>query len=237
MHIRQLVERSVSGVILAHDPYREMSSAARLLGDSGIPLVCLYGDPADYPCDWVAIDEVEGVQQVIQYLRSLNHSRIAFCRAVAGDRPHPRELAFHQVMQQCKLGLPENFVIPLEQIDSIGGAGRLKDLLGLEAPPTAIFAGNDRVAMIVLKHLASLDVSVPEQVSVIGFDNVRFTEHLPVPLTTVDQPKREMGRRAVDLLLERVELTGTSTSPRREVFHPHLIIRNSCQIAARALVV
>jgi LacI family transcriptional regulator len=81
-----------------------------------------------------------------------------------------------------------------------------------------------------MKHLSDLGIKVPQEVSVVGFDNLRFTEHLPVPLTTVDQPTQEMGRRAVELLLERIDV-GKDRPPRREVFHPHLIIRDSCAIA------
>jgi LacI family transcriptional regulator len=84
--------------------------------------------------------------------------------------------------------------------------------------------------MVVMKHLSDLGIRVPQEVSVVGFDNLRFTEHLPVPLTTVDQPTQEMGRRAVELLLERIEV-GKNRPSRREVFHPHLIIRDSCAIA------
>jgi DNA-binding LacI/PurR family transcriptional regulator len=67
----------------------------------------------------------------------------------------------------------------------------------------------------------------------VGFDNLRLVEHLPVPLTTVDQPKHEMGRRAAELLFERLE-AGPGLPVRREVFTPHLVIRDSSSIAPRA---
>jgi len=73
-------------------------------------------------------------------------------------------------------------------------------------------------------------VRVPQDIAVIGFDNMRFTEHLPVALTTVDQPKLEMGRRAAELLLERIEI-GVAGPPRAETYEPRLIIRDSCAIA------
>jgi LacI family transcriptional regulator len=93
-----------------------------------------------------------------------------------------------------------------------------------------LFTGNDRVALVVLKHLAEMGVKVPQDLSVIGFDNVRLTEHLPVALTTVDQPKLEMGRRAAEMLFERIEI-GHPGAPRAEMFPPRLIIRDSCAIA------
>ena len=68
---------------------------------------------------------------------------------------------------------------------------------------------------------------MPAEVSVAGFDNLSFTEHLAVPLTTVDQPKEVLGRRAAELLLERVEFK-LEVPPRREIYQPRLIVRESC---------
>lgn len=99
--------------------------------------------------------------------------------------------------------------------------------------PTACLAGNDHVALLLLKSLAALKVRVPEQFSVVGFDNLRLVEHLPVPLTTVDQPKQEMGRRAAELLFERVQ-SGHSLPVRSEVFTPRLVIRESSSISPRS---
>ncbi|MFN8687062.1 MAG: substrate-binding domain-containing protein [Acidobacteriota bacterium] len=99
--------------------------------------------------------------------------------------------------------------------------------------PTACLAGNDHVALLLLKSLAALKVRVPEQFSVVGFDNLRLVEHLPVPLTTVDQPKQEMGRRAAELLFERVQ-SGPSLPVRSEVFTPRLVIRESSSISPRS---
>jgi hypothetical protein len=108
----------------------------------------------------------------------------------------------------------------------------LRALLADPDAPTACFAGNDHVAVRILKCLAALKVKVPAEFSVVGFDNLRLVEHLPVPLTTVDQPKQEMGRRAAELLFERLEL-GPDTPARREVFSPHLVIRESASLARR----
>ncbi|MDO8944578.1 MAG: substrate-binding domain-containing protein, partial [Desulfobacterales bacterium] len=85
-------------------------------------------------------------------------------------------------------------------------------------------------ALMLMTNLAALNVPVPHAFSVVGFDNLRFVQHLPVPLTTIDQPKQEMGRRAAEMLLERIE-TGSSSPYRQEMFTPHLVIRESCSVA------
>lgn len=230
LHIRQLAQRRVDGVVLAHDPHRDFPESLQALEAASIPFVLLFAVPRRARFDTVVVDDWAGVSELMRYLLSLGHRRIAFCRPVPGNEPHPRERAYVEIMRQNELEVPERFLVPFESLDGGLGEETLQKLLTIQPRPTAIFAGNDRTALLVLKHLASLQVKVPDQVSVAGFDNLRFTADLPVPLTTVDQPKQEMGRRAVELLLERIEL-GRSTAPRQEVFRPRIVIRDSCSIA------
>ena len=230
-HIRQLVEQRVDGVILAHDPHMPFPPSASLLKEAHIPHVALFNSPSALACDSVLVDDYAGVNQALRYLSSLGHRRIAFCRPVAGERPHPRERAYLEFMSRNGWAVPEGYVIPREALDGAAGRDTLRRLFEMNPPPTAVFTGNDHLALIVLKHLASLQIDVPHEVSVAGFDNLRFTEHLPIPLTTVDQPKQQMGRRAVELLLERLEFD-LSPDPRVEVFQPHLIIRESCAVVS-----
>jgi GntR family transcriptional regulator of arabinose operon len=230
MHIRQLVSRHVDGIILAHDPNREFPAALASISEAGIPAVFLFSAPPDTPADAVLFDEAAGVDQAMRYLFSLGHRRIAFCRPVAGNTPHPREMAFIEFLNRAGVKLPPHFLIPFESIESAQCRDALQKVFSRRPAPSAIFAGNDRVALILLTQLTALGFSVPRDISIVGFDNQRLTEHLPVPLTTVDQPKQEMGRRAVELLIERIEM-GTPLTARREVFQPHLIIRDSCGLA------
>lgn len=228
--VSEFTRRQVDGVILAHDATEPFPHGLELLRKRGIPFVMLFSSSCDSAFDSVVVDERAGVEQVLRYLFSLGHRRIAFCRPLLGEQPHPREVAFRELMAAHRLPIPEHFLLPLEQLSEDNGAHALKRLLETRPRATAIFAGNDRVALLVLKHLAALGVRVPEEISLVGFDNLRFTEHLSPPLTTVDQPKAEMGRRAVEMLLERVErrLSGPA---RREVFQPHLVVRQSCRVA------
>jgi DNA-binding LacI/PurR family transcriptional regulator len=165
----------------------------------------------------------------MRYLVSLGHRDIGFCRPVRSDAPHPREQAYIQYMAEAAIPQPEHFVIPLEILDERRYIEDLGALLALTPSPTAFVAGNDQTALLLMKRLSALNRRVPEEVSIIGFDNLAFTEYLPVALTTVNQPKREMGRRALEMLLEHIELSPPPTG-RNEVFETHLIIRDSCAV-------
>jgi DNA-binding LacI/PurR family transcriptional regulator len=230
IHLRQLAATGVSGVILGHDPNREFPAGMRSLEDASIPAVFLFSSPRAALYDSVMLDEAGGVEQVMRYLLSLGHTKIAFLRAIPGERPHPREQAFRAVVQRGGGQVDERLIVPYENCDDGRCQNTLEQLLSLSPPPTAIFAGNDRMALVVLKHLAAMGVKVPQELSVIGFDNLRLIEHLPVALTTVDQPKLEMGRRASEMLFERIEM-GDCGPPRGEMFQSRLIIRDSCAIA------
>lgn len=101
---------------------------------------------------------------------------------------HPRERTFLDIMTRNGLPASERSILPFECLEDASGLAALERPLAGQPRPTSVFAGNDRVALMVLKHLSTLQVRVPDEVSVAGFDNPRFTEHLSVPLTTVDQP-------------------------------------------------
>ncbi len=226
-HVRQIVAQKLKGVILAHDPNQEVSGSLDLLRAAGIPTVLLFSTTREAACDSVVLDERAGIDQALRYLTSLGHRRIAFCRPLPGPRPHPREMHFREFMERA--GAPATYLDVAGRTDDEIQAS-LRDLLSGPDAPTACLAGNDNVALMLTKNLAALDIQVPAAFSVVGFDNLRFVQHLPVPLTTVDQPKQQMGRRAAEMLFERID-NGVGLPFRQEVFTPHLVIRDSCSVA------
>jgi DNA-binding LacI/PurR family transcriptional regulator len=217
----------VAGVILAHDPYMNFPEAAVLLREAAIPYVALFTAPSTVECDSVAVDDFSGVQQAMRYLFALGHKSIGFCRPVRSEVPHPREQAYRQTMQEHSLPVENHFLVTLEMLEERRFAHELGAVLAANPAPTAFVAGNDQTALLMMKRLSSLGRNVPKDISVLGFDNLAFGELLPTALTTVNQPKREMGRRALEILIEHIELP-SAPKPRHEVFETYLIIRDSC---------
>ncbi len=188
----------------------------RRLIDHGLPTVLV-----EYPhpkLNCVEIDDVEGGTMATTYLLSKGHRRIAFLGDT--DLPeysiHPVSLrlkGFRRALKDARIKLPETFVrlAPYSQEQTRKVA---KELLNLPEPPTAIFVATDFQALGVLKAARQLNIEVPEQLAVIGFDDLDMAEY--ADLTTISQHLDESGRLAVELLLAQIE------SPSRTAKHVKL---------------
>jgi len=185
----------------------------RRLIDHGLPTVLV-----EYPhpkLNCVEIDDVQGGRMAATYLLEKGHRRIAFLGDT--DLPkyaiHPVNLrlsGFRQVLDEAGIELPDAFVClaPYSQEQTRQVA---RELLNLPEPPTAIFSATDFQALGVLKAARQLNVSVPEQLAVIGFDDLDMAEY--ADLTTICQHLDESGRLAVEILLTQLQ------SPSRPIRH------------------
>ena len=107
----------------------------------------------------------------------------------------------------------------------------MKKLLLLKDRPTGLFVHNDLAAIGAMKAIKEVGLKVPDDISLIGFDNIKEGEYSEVPLTTVDQPKEEIGKKLVEVLLERIE--SLERPLRQIVLQTKLIIRDSCSAPKR----
>jgi len=195
--------RNLDGLIILSLPIDD-ADAYRLV-DHGLPTVLVeYPHPS---LSSVEIDDVMGGRMAARYLLEKGHRRIAFLGDT--DLPeysiHPvslRLVGFRQGLQEAGVELPDAFIrlAPYSQEQTRQVA---KELLGLPEPPTAIFAATDFQALGVLKAAHQLNVKVPEQLAVIGFDDIDMAEY--ADLTTICQHLDESGKLAVEILLSQMK--------------------------------
>lgn len=230
-HLRQLAEHGVDGVLFAHDPHLEMPRAFERLEAAGIPTVLLFASQRPAHCDVITLDDRSGVEQGLRYLTSLGHRHIGFVRPLEPGLIHEREKHYLEFLRQHSLTINPSHTIDILDRPEEEVRQQLQQLHSGKSStgPTAYLCGNDRVALMLMRQTGAIGLRIPEDISIVGFDNLRFVEHLAVPLTTVDQPKHEMGRRAAEMLFERINARN-QIKPRHEVFRPHLIIRDSCAV-------
>src|SRR6185437_3385194 len=153
--------------------------------------------------DLVIIDESRGVELVLDHLIGLGHERIAHVDGGKGAGGPQRKSAFLRWMRAHRLGARARVIAG--DFTEEAGAAAARSLLAEHELPTAIFAANDMVAAGLLGGFDQAGVEVPADISIVGYDN-NFIAHLAhVGLTTVDQPRTEMGRMALELLLDRID--------------------------------
>jgi DNA-binding LacI/PurR family transcriptional regulator len=174
----------------------------------------------------VNVDNTVGTNLALELLYSLGHRRIAFVRGdwIFGDG-RERQLAYRAFMRARHLPLRPGYVHASNN-DFAGGFSAALALLKLAQPPTAIYAASDKLALGVLKGAAVCGVRVPDQLSVVGFDDIPMATYAIPSLTTVRQPVGDMARLAVESALA---LIGTEAGgPQKRIVLPQLIQRESC---------
>ena len=159
----------------------------------------------DLPISRVDADNVQGVRSVVTHLLDLGHRRIAH---ITGREGVPstmlRREIFQSALAEVGIPVPPAYIVG-SPYDGFPVQDTLPALMALPEPPTAIFAFNDDVALAVLGTARSLRISIPEQLSVVGFDDIPTASHSVPRLTTVWQPLKEMGAAAVRRLLEQID--------------------------------
>ena len=217
----------VDGVILT--PADESREAQGRLLSTQIPIVLLdrqVGAGGEF--DSVLIDNEGGAAQAAEYLLGLGHRRIGVISGPPATTPgRTRYAGFMSKLEAAGVKLPASH-IQISDFREDGGYQSTLRLLALASPPSAIFVSNNLMCVGVLRALHDMRVSVPSEVSVVGFDDLQLAELLSPPLTVIGRPMEEQGTLAIRLLLNR--LAGRSVKPRTIVLDTRLVIRESCAV-------
>jgi len=178
--------------------------------------------------NYVIADDYYGGRLAAEYLVRLGHRKILFLRAADVSGANDRVRAFQDVLQENGIDLGECLVSRvLNSSDEI--FEEIKQLLKKRANYTAVIAGNDFVAIEAMEAMVELGLDIPGDVSLIGYDNLKITSILKVPLTTVDQPKLLFGQLSAIRLIKLIEDPESRKNPQKIIKRPKLVIRNSCR--------
>jgi DNA-binding LacI/PurR family transcriptional regulator len=180
--------------------------------------------PREFPT--VDVDERAGVIAGLEHLMALGHRRIGFVSGRLPGDNWQRQDAFVEFAKERLGGVPDGFVQVVDN-SLAGGEAALGALLDLEDPPTAVVTSTDLVAVGVLHAAYSQSRIVPDQLSVVGFDDLLLAAHTVPALTTVRMPIAEIVREAVELAIELARDPAASREPRVKVYKPTLVIRQS----------
>lgn len=227
---REVVEmaqgRRVDGIVLLYSKIGD--PVMKYLADSGLPY-SVVGRPFTDPCSvsYVDNDNINNAKETVEYLIGLGHRQIAFVGGAADFVVSLDRLeGYKQALTQHGIPFDEAYLVDQELM---GGNERdaIRQLMALEIPPTAIVTHDDMVAYEVIGYLEDLEIGVPEDVSIIGFNNHAISRHLKPPLSTVDISIYDLGLHAAELVLEKI--TDESTPPKQVVVASRLIERGSCR--------
>ena len=174
----------------------------------------------------VSVDNQRTAFDITDYLINLGHGRIAYIKGHPDlASSHQRERGYRDAMEKHRLDVDETLVVQ-GMNNFASGRSAARKLLDLEDRPTAVFAGNDDMAAGVLYEIQSRGLNVPNDVSLAGFDDTPFSQHVWPRLTTASQPFGEIGRTAASLLIDRFN-DNDSDASQKIVMECQLIIRES----------
>ncbi|KUO49410.1 MAG: hypothetical protein APF76_08540 [Desulfitibacter sp. BRH_c19] len=224
--LNKLLKRRIDGVILAgsglfHSDYLEM------LKKLHIPVVAVEYLPSQQEYSYVYIDDVAGTRLAFEHIINQGHKNIAL---ITGNK---QLFATHRRLKEAKRMLNEAGIklkhthSKLGSYDTIeSGFEALQELVQLKPKPTAIYAFNDIMAIGAIKAINQLGLKAPDDIAIIGFDNIPMAQFCTPSLTTIHSPSFEMGQHAARLLLENMQ---NKIVPQKKMLLPvELIVRDSC---------
>lgn len=223
--IKALIEQArPAGIILAA-PLSNMPKIVKSIESTGTPFVKLSPGKPSGKYHSIATNDRQVSAEMTRYLASLGHKKIAF---ITGHKSHKavanRFLGYQDGLQQCGLKYSERLVA---EGDNSFGSGEAcgEKLLTRKQRPSAIFAANDDMAAAVIRVADRLDIKVPDQLSVAGFDDIALARQVLPRLTTIRQPLSKMAEWAAEILIEGK--SGTASKKLTEVVPSTLEIRES----------
>jgi LacI family transcriptional regulator len=225
--VRRMIERRVDGVAILTFGMEE--ALLEHLRERKVPLVFVDVGPDVPGIANIRVNYLDGIRQAVQHLAALRHSRIAF---IAGPShlksAGVRREAFKTSMTEIGLS-PDLVVVGDHRME--GGMKALLELNRLSSRPTAVLCSNDMTAIGVMREAYEQNISIPDDLSVVGFDDIRLAEFTIPPLTTVQMSQGQLAKIAFQALLHEVETEPASRVHHKYELTTNLVLRRSTGLA------
>ena len=223
-NLETLMQKRVDGLLLlcteTHQPSAEIVQRY-----PSIPTVMMDWAPFDGDSDIIQDNSLLGGDMATQYLLDKGYTRIA-CIAGPLDKPPARLRleGYQRAMARAGIVVDEGYTV-ISDFEFGGGLRAMQALLAHPERPQAVFIGNDAMAVGAYQARYQAGLRIPEDVAVVGYDDIELARYMTPPLTTVHQPKDELGELAIDVLIHRMAQPGQAQQ--RVQLTPELVIRGS----------
>ncbi len=224
-YLRMYIDRRVDGIIYCSSPYSpgETQVQIEMLKQSGIPVVTL--DPSISGLSCVVGDHLLGSFSAVEHLIHLGHRRIAYIGGPAVSIE--REFGYRKALMMHGMNVDETLLRLVSGQSFSDGYQAMQQFLEAGAKFDALFCGNDLLAFGAIKSMEEAGMRVPEDVAVVGYDDIFSARLFKPSLTTVRQPIADIGKELVSLLMQAIEQEPDGRSARKIVVPTELIIRES----------
>jgi len=224
-YLNTLIQNQVDGIIIS--PVTQYSDAIESMIPEDIPLVYVSSHPEGTTLSHVMVDNVKGADMAVSHLLSRNRKRIAFIGSEQDIHALDDRLAgYRQALKRANIEVSEDLIV-LDEFQERSGYKMIRGLLDKGIVPDAVFAENDLLALGVFEGIRASGYRVPEDIAVIGFDDIPIMSHPDIQITTIHQPKYRIGVYAAEVLLHQLTLSSSERRMERVTLQPELIVRRS----------
>jgi LacI family transcriptional regulator len=217
--------RQVDGMLIYPTSHRKLDHI-RPLRKANHPVVLLVGDP-DSGLDAVCVDDRRGAYKATRHLIEVGHRRIGFIDSSNPLGNPEKRQGYQQALAESGIAFDPALAVDPHGHSTVQGYLSMDTMMNLRERPSAVFAANDSLGIGALRWCQQHGLGVPDDVAIIGFDNIEYAEYAAVPLSTVNYAVDVVTRMAVDRLMQLIAAGDQLPEPRVTLIDPELIIRES----------
>ncbi|HTN60303.1 MAG TPA: LacI family DNA-binding transcriptional regulator, partial [Devosia sp.] len=222
---KQVIEmfrsRQVDGMLIYPRSHRDLDHIRRLRA-ANYPVVLLVGDP-DAGIDAVCIDERRGAYRAVRHLLEIGHKRIGIIDTTNPLSNQEKRDGYEQALREAGLAIEDELSADPQGHSVIRGYWAMDRLMNAPRRATAVFAANDSLAIGALRWTQKNGLAVPQDVAIIGFDNIEFAEHAATPISSVNYAVQMVAELAVDRLIGLIGAGDVLPEPRVTLIDPDLV--------------